>query len=424
MAYKLELLNSIQPLLKPTLPPSPPPSATDEIPDPIDDVPLPATKRKADEPRAGSKTVGLGLTADVRTTGELGVKRVRVSPTANTVPLPPQHAATANSHLKAPTPDLRSHAFPTASHKIRSDMLVPPSPVIPSAGLAAANTKAWRVDYSHERLKRLAGMYRGEARDLKRLGDKTAREDRSARGQLHSTVLQTDALLLYVFGFWCDDQAIKGCNAAQWQSLFGLLTWVKGCAEKAGASIITGICLRMEAHVVHLLSTHEQKNLVSRGLQYGAGASASPSIPPPQQEGRSPSSQASPSDTQHRNNASPPSTTPSSSTTTAAAADLIKSYTKAGHELFRYPRLYEESCVHLTTRLLISLPETWHRCIDTNLNEDATGMVIPVKPWRFAWPVEMGRAMSVPHTVVWARAMLEEWARSQGVEYEAVSLVE
>lgn len=50
-----------------------------------------------------------------------------------------------------------------------------------------------------------------------------------------------DAVLLYVFAFWCDDQAAKTCVVKNWQSIFGLLTFVKSRAEKSGMAIVVGI---------------------------------------------------------------------------------------------------------------------------------------------------------------------------------------
>lgn len=52
---------------------------------------------------------------------------------------------------------------------------------------------------------------------------------------------QTEAILLYVFAFWCDDQAAKTCISQNWQSIFGLVAFVKRAAEKANLSLVVAL---------------------------------------------------------------------------------------------------------------------------------------------------------------------------------------
>lgn len=71
--------------------------------------------------------------------------------------------------------------------------------------------------------------------------------DRSARSSGSSTVLsilqQTEAILFYIFSFWCDDQANnKVCQAFNWQSIFALITFVRKAAEGLGGlEVVIGI---------------------------------------------------------------------------------------------------------------------------------------------------------------------------------------
>ena len=68
-----------------------------------------------------------------------------------------------------------------------------------------------------------------------------AREAKAARDGTLAACLQMEAILFYVFAFWCDDQASRNCLAANWQSIFGLLQFVKRAAEKQGLAVISGL---------------------------------------------------------------------------------------------------------------------------------------------------------------------------------------
>lgn len=83
--------------------------------------------------------------------------------------------------------------------------------------------------------------YRAKGRELKHAGDKIARENATSTSTVLAVVLQMDAVLLYVYAFWCDDTAAKNCLAQNWQSIFGLLSFVKSRADKANMDIVSGI---------------------------------------------------------------------------------------------------------------------------------------------------------------------------------------
>lgn len=68
-----------------------------------------------------------------------------------------------------------------------------------------------------------------------------ARESVGSQAMPLAVVLQMDAVLLYVYAFWCDDTAAKNCLVQNWQSIFGLLAFVKSRAEKASLSVIVGL---------------------------------------------------------------------------------------------------------------------------------------------------------------------------------------
>lgn len=410
-AYKLKLLNSINPLLSPTLPPSPPLSHSDlsrSSPPLSTPATANATAKRKGAIEVTSGTSGLGLSSGVQN-DEAPSKRARLSLSAK--PRPPS----ANPEVKVSgskaddTPDLRSSAFP-------SNSLVPPSPVLagarPPTTHSSRQSSSFSSEWPSDRIRKLGITYRETARDLKRLGDKVARENKARKANLLSLVLLADALVLYVFAFWSDDHATKKVHSQNWTTIFGLLTFVRGAAEKSGIVLVGALCYRMEAYIIHLLSTSEQRSLVFRGAQVLSSSPSllsTPTLAGPHGD-RSPQSQGSPSSAQ-----SPPNLiVPPASIT----HDLLKAYTKASHEIFRYQRLWDESAVALSPSVLsASFPLTWRLCVETNLDVDAASFVPPVKPWKFAWPVDLQQTLAIPHTVGFARALLEEFALKEGLEY-------
>lgn len=82
--------------------------------------------------------------------------------------------------------------------------------------------------------------------------------------------------------------------------------------------------------------------------------------------------------------------------------------------------------------LAAKVPRTYALCTEGNLRIDASQLVLPVKCpgatgaaddqaqdgiWRFAWPVDPSRTLIVPHTVAFARCVLEEWAQNEGLDF-------
>lgn len=92
---------------------------------------------------------------------------------------------------------------------------------------------------------------------------------------------------------------------------------------------------------------------------------------------------------------------------------------KASPELFRFQRLYDTSCSTLSPSLLATFyPRTWHlstHAASPDTLQPAT-FVLPNKPWKFAWPAELGRG-TLGHQIAWARALVEEWAEAEGLDY-------
>ncbi|SCV67382.1 BQ2448_6028 [Microbotryum intermedium] len=350
------------------------------------------------------------------------------------------------------TPDIRASPFLTS--RIR-----PPF----SYDEPRAGPDDWKKDFGKDRLRKMAAQCVTEhignkeaGRELKHTGDKLARE--STANHAVALAYQTDAILLYVFAFWCDDQAAKTCIAQNWRTIFGLVAYVKRAAEKAQLGLLQGICTRMESIAVYTLAMYEQKQLNHRGAQLlasGAVASTStsatlsvapspviprprsnlppppPSLPP--RPGPPPASGASQDSQSPLSAASPPAIVASGSAPVPSNAgsliEVLKLFVKAGSELFRYQRLWDEASAHFAPDALArSFPSTLELCFQTSVWIDPATFVWPQPrvreegeegeeeegghhTWAFAWPVELGKPMMVVHTVAFMRCMLQEWAR-------------
>lgn len=72
--------------------------------------------------------------------------------------------------------------------------------------------------------------------------DASSQDLASPRGaNIHAALEQTDALLLYTYGFWCEDQGGGICVPANWTSLYGLLKYVYLCHERNQMPILSGL---------------------------------------------------------------------------------------------------------------------------------------------------------------------------------------
>lgn len=92
--------------------------------------------------------------------------------------------------------------------------------------------------------------YRQRGRELKHRGDQRRRDISTSKRlasspekeSLVASLEQTDALLLYMYGFWCEDQACGGsCVVANWTSLYGLLKYVYLNHEKSKMPLLAGL---------------------------------------------------------------------------------------------------------------------------------------------------------------------------------------
>ncbi|GAA5859510.1 hypothetical protein JCM8547_006856 [Rhodosporidiobolus lusitaniae] len=445
----LELLRSLPPLLSPDLP-SPPPSPPRQAARPTTRDGAGQVKRKFDEVDAQAKPFGssLGLEmSQAKREKEEGAKRFRQAPPP---PPPPAPASNSSSRHPPPPPPPALAAHPPTP-EMRGSPALPQRPPPPAPAKAKADKEEWRKDWPKERLRKLAAQCRDLGRSLKHKGDAFARSTSSSsdphaarKDRLRALVHQMDAILLYVFAFSCDDAAGRTCLTANWQSVFGLIGFVRKAAEKeTGVSAIIGLCTRMEAIAVYTLSMHEQKALHHKGTQLSKVTTPAspvpgsaprppgpPPPPPPPPPADSPSSATTDSPAAASPSTHPPAPPHSSSTSSGppsqAYSDFLRSFLRASPELFRCQRLYDDSCALLSPSLLsTAFPRTWAVCVQpVNFDHPDVGeFVLPCRPWRFAWPAELGRG-TAGHQVAFARMVLEELSEREGLGWQAASVGE
>ncbi|KAK4047887.1 hypothetical protein OIO90_006048 [Microbotryomycetes sp. JL221] len=539
VAQRLKLLESIPPLFEPSLP-SPPPSpnaGSNSRKRTLSDATTTATTqttkqqpqhqgRHKSSSTSTTAVHGLGLIHDEPANNH-GHKHDGQSRSRSISAATRRTSSSDQDTLVAPTPKHKQLSFETSpwlgsgSFHGASAPTMPPSPWLDKPG------QDWRVAYPKERLRKLAAKYRDKGRTLKHSGDAIARQAHSSTGPRAKLALanQTEAILMYMFAFWCDDMAAKACIPSNWKTIFPLLAFVKQRADKDKQTIITGLCLRMEALAVHALAMHDQKMLHHQATKLLGSSSSSSSLhpppppppprlppppppPPPASLDNAKTSVTSPASTDGSVNTPkandeagtklspivspsvpnlthalppkpqtrpapppppPPSSTGSSTnmmkpststsgtglTTELNTLDLLKQFTKSGTELFKSQKLWEQSCNLLNSIELIKFcPQVWLFCLNFGSKVDAKEFCLPVKVssqhfglnpdvvddddkdddeqrqqrdnkdkddglfkfWRFAWPVDCYRTMSVPHSVAFARAVLEEWCETERVE--------
>lgn len=338
-------------------------------------------------------------------------------------------------------------------------------------------TRTW----TKEDFTRVANAYQARGRSLKHSGDNRVRSAPPASSsstraavQRVANFEQTEAILLYMYAFWCEDHAAAtstgkaGCIVSNWSSLSGLMHYVCANHEKAKDYPLAGLCRLLEALVLRHVASHEQKQLnvrlsrvVSRSV--AAESSSSSSANGSAHPAASPASQASPQNGHESSAASPPtglqrnqsasvvptlaSLAGASGGASAPALDLTAILSDASSSLAKVVA-DEERCARLLSVARSSLapavlaadfPRVWEKCnrVGTLLDAQATfrdldpgrmarsaakeekvGGDPPQASW--AWPIDVGAtsaAVLVPHLVNFARALLREGAARREVPF-------
>jgi hypothetical protein len=107
-----------------------------------------------------------------------------------------------------------------------------------------------RRKYLHDHGGTLYRRYRKRGRELKHRGDQRRKEASTnkhlstspEKEMFLASLEQTDAILLYMYGFWCEDMASNGsCIVANWTSLYGLLKYVYSYHESKKMTFLAGL---------------------------------------------------------------------------------------------------------------------------------------------------------------------------------------
>lgn len=154
--------------------------------------------------------------------------------------------------------------------------------------------------WSKSRFSSLSAHYQSKGRELKHCGDRRTREAGSSSSQPSSSASasqqrqiaiyeQTEAVLLYVYGFWCEDAAATLANASgagegsaspavmvgNWRSLLGLIHYVGSYHERRGECALGALCRLVEGLVLRHMSGYEARQ-VGRHLAKLAASSGQP----------------------------------------------------------------------------------------------------------------------------------------------------
>ncbi|CAD6572668.1 MAG: hypothetical protein TREMPRED_000599 [Tremellales sp. Tagirdzhanova-0007] len=334
--------------------------------------------------RPTSLGLGLGLSMSDRPP-DLRKKR-KVSPN------PPDHLSSTPTGMASPQlgPTRKDHGRSGLRHEISDD----------------SDKSSW----SRDRWRDAGQTYRARALLLKRHGDAHQRSP-SAQPQFSSLphdplkglLCLTDAVLLWLYAYFCEEQAGGRVRSSPYNESAPLRDFVrkgwegemrraKDDGERDLARAMVGLMHLIEAVVCYHLSTEQFAYLHRRGKELST--STAPIL-----------------SNQHESNTSyhlPSDLLPliSSSTTSSTLATT--------HLL--------TSRHHLSLRLLRSkFPETFGYAIESKLSDEAlpapgdnlgSARKLEVdEPERFSWPIELGMVCPVAHTVVFGRCLIGEMGK-------------
>jgi hypothetical protein len=258
-------------------------------------------------------------------------------------------------------------------------------------------------DWTKEAYISTAVSYRHIGRELKHRGDRRLRDSSShLTSPLNEALIagleQTDALLLYTYGFWCEDQGNGTCVAANWHSIYALLRYVYQRFEKSKMATLSALCRLLEASILRHVSAHEMRMLHHRMGKVSSSMSDTGS----RTEFQEISSQLSKVvGDQER-----------CTRLYAQARPLIANITNLRAN---YPRLAKicESTMQSASWSQLDQPALAAR-LDPGVQFDQRkSAAVPSNAW--SWPLDVSTPF--PMLVCFGRALLREVAREAGVEF-------
>ncbi|CEH14331.1 hypothetical protein CBOM_02185 [Ceraceosorus bombacis] len=294
-----------------------------------------------------------------------------------------------------------------------------------------------------------AASFRARGRSLKHQGDQRLREESTMRigsspssAACIATFEQMDAVLLYVYSFWCEDEAAAIDTgtpgviiAANWNTIFGLLKYVCDCQERNGFPALAGLCRLIEALVLRKVSDNENRLLQRRLAKLVASSAAIANTGSTYvAAGQSPSTPfgdtAAPSPASHHSAEVPPGDLSS------AIADISSIMRKTVGESERSARLFAQARNALSpSTLQDSFPDVWQTCLACStvvepvrdalrLNPEGFGssscVTDDAPSARWAWPLD--HVTPLPHYVNFGRALLREAAARKNLKFQLAAI--
>lgn len=357
-------------------------------------------------------------------------------------PPPTRSKADASSLAAAKRPADVTKSVAAPLQRSKSSSSVPAFSRFSSSSTCPART------WTKEEFARLATIYQSRGRSLKHSGDRRIR-DASPRAsstsrnsaQTIANYEQTEAIVLYLYAFWCEDQTLpaggsssRPCILTNWSSLSGLLHHVHRNHEKQGEHLLAALCLLLEAVVLKQVAGAEQR-LIQQKMSQVANRMVAASTP-----GASSSSSSSGNALSEVSN---------------SLMDLSSSMTKVLADEERSSKLFGlvRGTILSPDFFRLKLPKVYEACQKASVatsSERVGKMALALDPgslpstedekstkeerWTWTWPLPFlegstmttsgnsqssssttASALHIPHLVCFARAVLQERARQKGV---------
>lgn len=386
----------------------------------------------------------------------------RISETVSHIPsLLPGHRTPCSSRDYTPSPP------PEATRDVKAVATSSSKKASSSSAKAVATAPPAHRTWTREQYATTGSLYQSKGRALKHAGDRRLREASSAYDASTTAASQqvaiyqhTEAILLFMYGFWCEDWAAslkmaaagsassssRSCIVANWSSLSGLLHYVCANHEKHKNEALAGLCRLLEAMVLRHTACYEQKQLqhrLSRLAYKTSSQSATSGASPPSVTAASSPGALLASATSPAAEAGSIGSAPSPATNghdgsshgidvSASISELASSMSRLVADEERSVKLFTQTRLQLSNAALASeFPKTWLLCQASILDptrtandldpasapvgssSDAPLEEVPAAA-RWAWPLGAGEGQTLaafPHVVNFGRSLLRESAQ-------------
>ncbi|WWC91975.1 uncharacterized protein L201_006928 [Kwoniella dendrophila CBS 6074] len=359
------------------------------------------------------------------------------------------------------------------------------SPALPSKKLGNSALRNEVVEnkenWSKDKWRTMAQVYRDRALLLKRHGDAYQRthsahpkyKQQLPFDHLKGLLCLTDAVLLWLYAYFCDEQAGGRVRMSPYLESEPLRGFVRKGWEiemrkpsenfdggKEMAQAMVGLMHLIEAVIGYLLTSEQLAHLNKRGRElassatiptnnHGPSPGSTTSASPPasaniqqtfssssqsqQHAHPSPAGRSSSSGTSESHH-SPDShishiSSSSSSLTTMIPPDLLPLISTSTSSSSKAQQSLLTSRHHLSLKnLRFFFPQTFEKALNSKLNDEflpipgdnlgsAKKINIDSDNLIFAWPIELGMCAPIAHTVAFGRSLIEEFAEHAGKDW-------